>query len=355
VAQFPATGGPGSPEPGAGGAGLRLPPDLAGVREPALPEPVTAPALAGSTGGYRVGSYPVPGPYPPAGPFPPSGPAGQAGSYGPEGTYEPDEEVAGRSRRPVLRLLAIAIPVFLIVTVGVVALLSDRRGGQDPTSGTAIPGDRGEQPALVVPPDPRTATAPMDGRETSSFDLITGTNAVTLRVVDLGPELYRITTPPGGNTLPRPSVQEDRVRLQLVPSGEDGPGAVEIELNSQVRWEIRMTGGAAEQLLDLGEARLSGVELLGGTTRTELTLPEPDGTLAVRMSGGINQFVINAPEGPPVRVRAGKGAASVTLDDDRRSGVAPGAVFTQPDWENATDRYDIDMVVGVATLTVRRG
>ncbi|MDG4829020.1 hypothetical protein O7627_06825 [Solwaraspora sp. WMMD1047] len=345
MAQFPATGEPGSLEPGAGGAGHRLPPDLAGDREPELPEPVTAPALAGSASGYRVGSYPVPGPYPPA------GPAGHPGSYGP---YDPDEELAGRTRRPVLRLLAIAIPVFLIVTVGVVALLSDQRGGQDPT-GTAILGDRGEQPAFVVPPDPRTATAPMDGREESSFDLITGTNAVTLRVVDLGPELYRITTPPGGNTLPRPSVQGDRVRLQLVPSGEDGPGSVEIELNSQVRWEIRMTGGAAEQLLDLGEARLSGVELLGGTTRTELTLPEPDGTLAVRMTGGINQFVINAPAGPPVRVRAGKGAASVTLDDDRRSGVAPGAVFTQPDWENATDRYDIDMVVGVATLTVQRG
>jgi hypothetical protein len=184
-----------------------------------------------------------------------------------------------RPRRPMLRLLAIAVPVFVAVTVGVVALLSDQPGGPEPTARVPDVGDQGAAPEYVVPTDPRKVSAPLDGRTEASFDLITGTSAVSVRVADLGDDLYRISTPAGSDTLPRPRIRDDRVQLQLVPSGEEGPGAVDVELNSEVRWRVRMTGGATEHLLDLAAADLSGVELLGGATRVELTLPPPDGTL----------------------------------------------------------------------------
>lgn len=261
---------------------------------------------------------------------------------------------APRRRRSGFGMVMVAVPVFVAVTLGVVAVLPDDRAAGDRQARTAADADRGAPPRFVDPANTREVTAARQGRDEASFDLLTGTSAVRLTVSDLGDRLYRISTPAGASVLPRPQVETDRVLLHLVPSGENGPGSVDIELNSQVRWLLRFTGGAAEQSLDLGAARLAGVELLGGATRVELTLPPPEGTLTVRLTGGANQLLVHAPAGPPARVRLTNGAAAVTLDGDRRSGLARGTVLTSAGWDRAVERYDLDLVAGVAALTVAR-
>lgn len=261
---------------------------------------------------------------------------------------------APRSQRSGLGMVMVALPVFVAVTLGVVAVLPDDHAAGDRQGRTAAPADRGAAPRFIDPANTREATASRDSRDEAIFDLLTGTSAVRLTVSDLGEQLYRISTPAGANVLPRPQLEPDRVLLHLVPSGENGPGSVDIELSSRVRWLLRFTGGAAERSLDLGEARLAGVELLGGATRVELTLPPPEGTLTVRMTGGASQFLVNAPAGPPARVRLTSGAAAVTLDGERRLGIARGAILTSDGWDGATERYDIDLIAGVATFTVAR-
>ncbi|MFY1690505.1 hypothetical protein [Plantactinospora sp. WMMB782] len=250
-------------------------------------------------------------------------------------------------------LSLIAVPVFVAVTIGVFALLSNSFGGAG-VPRTAAPGDPAAPPRVVEPVHAGEASAPLDGRAEATFDLVTDTTSVRLGAADLGDLLYRISTPPGANVLPRPEVRTDRVLLHLVPSGTSGPGAVDIELNSRVRWELRFSGGAAERSLDLAGTRLTGVEFVGGSTRIDLTLPAPEGTLAVRMSGGANQFRVRAPAGPPVRVRLASGAGAVTVDGDRRSGIARGTDLTPPGWERADKRFDLDLIAGVALLTVER-
>jgi hypothetical protein len=121
-----------------------------------------------------------------------------------------------------------------------------------------------------------------------------------------------------------------------------------------VRWTVRLLGGAVEDTLDFGQGQLAGLDIVGGATRIEVRLPRPQGTVPVRMSGGANQFLLHAPADVPVRVRAGGGAGSVTVDGSTRSGVSAGTVVTQPGWEQATDRYDIDATAGVSALTVDR-
>lgn len=260
-----------------------------------------------------------------------------------------------RSRRSGFGMVLVAVPVFVAVTLGVVMILSDDSGsGERPSRSAAAPADRGVAPEFVDPANSRLVSAPVQDRQEAIFDLITGTTVVRLGVSDLGDQLYRISTPARASVLPRPEIQRDRVLLHLVPSGENGPGAVDIELNSRVRWQLRLTGGAAEQSLDLGGARLAGVELLGGATRVELTLPQPEGTLTVRMTGGVNQFLVHAPAGPPARVRVANGAGAVTLDGNRRSGIARGTVLTPDGWDGADERFDFDLVAGVGTVTVQR-
>jgi hypothetical protein len=213
-------------------------------------------------------------------------------------------------------------------------------------------------PATPAPADANVenvVSAPLGGRADAGFDLVDGTTMINMRLAALGDELYRISTPAGASVLPKVTADGDRLRLFLVRSGIQGVGAVNVALNVKVRWDLRVLGGAKQTVIDLSGGRVDGVELAGGATRIDLTLPRPDGTLSVRMTGGVNQFLVHTADSVPVRVRVGSGAGRVVLDGRQRNGIAPGASFTTARWTNGGDRIDLDAVAGMATLTVDRG
>lgn len=193
-----------------------------------------------------------------------------------------------------------------------------------------------------------TATAALDGRTTAAFDVIDGARQVTVRAADLGDTLYRISTPEAGDVLPRAEEQDGRIRLRL-----DGDAqSVDIALNSAVLWDLRVAGGADLSTIDLSAGRVGGVDLTGGASRISLTLPRPDGTLDVRMSGGVSLFDVRTAGGVPVRVRVGAGAGQVTVDGLLHAGVAAGKTFTPAAWGDAVDRVDVDAAAGMSALTV---
>jgi hypothetical protein len=128
--------------------------------------------------------------------------------------------------------------------------------------------------------------------------------------------------------------------------------AVDIALNETVKWDLRVSGGTAQSSIDLSGARVGEVDLAGGASRINLTLPRPDGTLSVRMSGGVSLFDVRTAGGAPVRVRIGGGAGQVTLGGRSHPGVAAGRTFTPPSWDAAADRVDVDAAAGMSALTV---
>ena len=115
-----------------------------------------------------------------------------------------------------------------------------------------------------------------------------------------------------------------------------------------------MTGGVTNSLLNLSGATVDSVDLNGGATRIDLTLPRPTGTTPVRMSGGANQFQIRTTGAVPVRLRIRQGAGKVVFNGQTDNGVARGAAFTSPDFAGSGDRIDVDAIAGVGTLTVGR-
>lgn len=193
-----------------------------------------------------------------------------------------------------------------------------------------------------------TATAALDGRTIAGFDLIDGAKNVTLRAADLGDSLYRITTPEGSNVSPRADEQDGRIRLRLDGDVE----SLDVALNASVLWDLRVAGGAELSTIDLSAGRVGGVELTGGASRINLTLPKPNGTLSVRMSGGVSLFDVRTTGEVPVRVRVGSGAGQVTLDGLLHSGVAAGKTFTPDHWGETLDRVDVDASAGMSAMTV---
>jgi hypothetical protein len=235
-------------------------------------------------------------------------------------------------------IVAAAVLAALVLLVAAILAVAELRDGDRDGDGIAD-GDR-------------VVTGPLDDRQAATLEVLTGATSITVRVADLGDRLYRAATPDGSGLVPRVTTDDERVQVYLDKRGPDGPDAVEVQISSRVRWTVRMVGGAVDEVIDASAGRLAGLDIVGGAARIEARLPRPEGTVPVRMSGGANQLAFDVPDGTPVRVRAGSGAASVTVDGVGHSGVAAGTVVATPGWDAAADRYDIDAVAGVAALTV---
>ncbi|SCG49906.1 hypothetical protein [Micromonospora halophytica] len=276
-------------------------------------------------------------------------------------TGEPADEPPHRSpwQSGARLLAAAAIMVLALGALAVTVTLAnpDRLGvafsGARPTAPTVAPAAPGRGGTARAAAAEQALTAPLAGRRRATFELADGLTSFRLRTGDLGDDLYQISSPADSGVLPRPELLGERVQVRLVESGRAGRGVVDVVLTSRVTWRLRLVGGVSEHLLDLSSARLSGVEVIGGAARIDLRLPETRGTLTVRMTGGVDQFVVHAPGRPPVRVRAGSGAGGVTVYDDRRDGVGPGEIISSPNWDRSVGRVYVDLVAGAHTVTVR--
>ena len=210
------------------------------------------------------------------------------------------------------------------------------------------------EPARGAAPAGHAATGPRDGVEEATFALVSGVTAITVRVADLGQDLYRMRTPDGSRIAPLVDADGGDVRLFVEGTGGSGPAVVDVTLHSAVRWHVRLGGGAQDEQVDLSGGDVSAVEFVAGAGRISLTLPGPRGTVPVRMTGGAGEFQVHLTGDAPARVRIGGGAGSVVVDGEARTGIPGGTVVEGAGWSSARDRYDIDAAAGVSSLVLDR-
>jgi hypothetical protein len=217
-----------------------------------------------------------------------------------------------------------------------------------PAATVAAPSARPSAPATS-----NTISAPANAASAATFELVSNATSVNLRTAALGTDLYRITTAKN-SAVPQVKTTDAGIRLFLVNPSKRIDTTVDIVLNSRIRWSLTMTGGVRNSVLNFAGTTVGSVDLNGGATRIDLTLPPPRGTTPVRMSGGANQFQIRTTGAVPVRLRIRKGAGKVVFNGQTDNGVARGATFTSPDFADGGDRIDVDAIAGVGTLTVGR-
>ncbi|GAA2660673.1 hypothetical protein [Paractinoplanes durhamensis] len=263
------------------------------------------------------------------------------------GTPGVEETARGGRVRRYRRPLLVAGLVLFLAGMATAILVAPRwvgGGGDDRTEAVGTAGVSGD-----------ATRGPVDGRTKAVFELVDG--AATVRVVadDLGDDLYRISTPAGGGVTPKVDDDGDTVRLHLPAGVHGGPSEVAIVLNKSVRWTLWMDGGTAQTTVDLTGAEVDGVELHGGASRIDLTLPEPAGLLPVRMTGGVDQFLVKLAGATPVRVQVQSGAGEVTLAGATHRGIAPGQSFTANGWGTGETGVDVSAVAGMSALTVTEG
>jgi hypothetical protein len=246
----------------------------------------------------------------------------------------------GRGGR-LVPLIVLALSVLVIAAVAVYVVGGDRGGlAAVLRSSAGTPADR-------------TVTAPLGGRQAATFELGGVTSVVTVRTEDLGDDLYRITTPEDSASRPWAALDKDTVRLSL-SAVAGAPAGVEVLLTSKAVWTVKLTGGAQEHRVDLGKGQVAGVELAGGARGVELTLPAPQGTVGVSVTGAVDQLVIRSPQSGPVRLKLAAGAKTVSAGQRTLRDVTPGATFTPRDWEKS-GRYDVTVASQATLVSVENG
>ncbi len=92
--------------------------------------------------------------------------------------------------------------------------------------------------------------------------------------------------------------------------------------------------------------------MVGGISQAELWLPQPRGTVAIHISGGVSGFRVHRPARVPARIQIGGGASKLGLDRQYLGAIGGPIQLETPDYATAGDRYELDICGGASRVTV---
>ncbi len=131
------------------------------------------------------------------------------------------------------------------------------------------------------------------------------------------------------------------------------PQAGEITLNAAIPWAIEIRGGAAVVNADLRESALTAFAVSSGASDLTLSLPHPSGLVPVRLTGGAHMARILRPIGVPVRLSVAGGFYKLTFDDQDHEMMSGKMAFQSPEFDSASDRYEIEIHGGALEITIQ--
>jgi hypothetical protein len=196
---------------------------------------------------------------------------------------------------------------------------------------------------------PDRATA----RTTNRLVFPHGVANLTLRVDESMPDDYRAAF-----YGPKPRLTEaDRV-ISIDYSRFNpliwGRISADITLSPSVSWSIEIRDGVSHWDGDLRNIQLTSIEVRGGVNKAELRLPQPTGTVLIRVSGGASHLALHRPDGVAARVHIGGGASNLALDSQYLGAIGGPVRLETPDYAAASARYDLEIGGGVSKSTIDR-
>jgi hypothetical protein len=121
----------------------------------------------------------------------------------------------------------------------------------------------------------------------------------------------------------------------------------QLVLNAGIPWFLDLRGGIHRLAANLRQLPLAGIDMHGGVHRAELWLPQPTGTVRIRVASGVNRLAIHRHPETAMRLSLRGGVSSLQIDGAEAGAIAGDIRRATPDWATAPDRYDV-MVSGGA-------
>jgi DNA-binding MarR family transcriptional regulator len=218
---------------------------------------------------------------------------------------------------------------------GVAELSRERATGDDADAGRAGGADR----------------APIGNAEQGRLRFLAGAARLTLRGARIK-DLYRasfegrrpiVTVGPNG-----------QVDVQYKSFTWFGPRelSAELTLTSAVPWSIELRRSFSHLVADLRDLSITSIEITGGTSESQLSLPRPRGTSTLRLSGGASRLTIRRPRGTAAQVSVRGGASNLVFDAQQLGAVGGPTRLATPGWDTAEDRWSIELTGGASDLSV---
>lgn len=126
----------------------------------------------------------------------------------------------------------------------------------------------------------------------------------------------------------------------------------DVSINAAVPWALSLRGGMWQLRADLRGLRLESLEVTGGASDVEIWLPEPAGTVPVRIAGGASEVRIHRPGTAALRAVLSGGASRLEFGDQHLGAVGGHNVLSTPGFDEATDRYEVRFSGGASQVTV---
>jgi len=193
--------------------------------------------------------------------------------------------------------------------------------------------------------------APLGTAEHGRLRFVSGASRIELRGARIK-DLYRAVFE--GK---RPQVAVDpRGEVSIQYKGFSWFGARDIgaklTLTSAVPWAIEVRRGISHLSADLRELQITSIDIIGGASESDLSLPRPRGTATLRLLGGASRLMVRRPRGTAAQVSVRGGASKLAFDAQRLGAVGGATRLSTPGWETATDRWSIELTGGASDLSV---
>ena len=247
---------------------------------------------------------------------------------------------AGRSRGVVLAGWSRIAPLITVVYVALreepVAMSMDNEARKRGDHKLADPLGQATSGRLVVRPDAVHLTVRGDPTMADLYQASFESPAPSVRVHG------------GTVTLRYPRIAyltDLRALLRPRPTGQ-------VTLNGSIPWHIWVRGGTTHTSFDLSGLTLYALALGGGASHVALNLPTPAGTVPVRVAGGVRDLTVLRPAGMAARVRIGRAARRLTLDEQYFGAIGGSTRWQSTGYDQTTDRYDIAVSGGADTMTI---
>ena len=128
--------------------------------------------------------------------------------------------------------------------------------------------------------------------------------------------------------------------------------SAQLTLTTAVPWSVEIRRGVSHLVADLRELVVASIEITGGASESELSLPHPQGTSTLRLSGGASRLVIRRPRGVAAQISVRGGASNLVFDAQQLGAVGGATRLSTPGWDTAPDRWSIELTGGASDLSV---
>jgi hypothetical protein len=192
-------------------------------------------------------------------------------------------------------------------------------------------------------------SAPLGAEPAATLQFLDGVSHVRIRSDRDMAELFRARFE-GKVPLVEAADANITVSYRRGPGGRGGwrHARGEVVLNAMVPWSIKVRGGVSNLEADLTGISLAALEIGGGVSGLDASLPSPAGEVGVRIGGGVSHLKLHRAIDAAASVHVGGGASQIRFDDLRMGAVGGGIDWRTPGYDDADDRYDIRIGGGVS-------